>query len=154
VHGDLNMKNVLMDETNNLWLIDFAETRYSHCLRDIVKLEAVIKGEQVPIRTRETLRDLVLLDARFLASRSFSSIPEIPDGITDPALDKAFRCVQQLRRYADLVTLLDDDISQYYIGLLPFTLNLLSYSSVNDLAKEYGWISASMICKRLMEMGR
>ncbi len=154
VHGDLNMKNVLMDETNNLWLIDFAETRYSHCLRDIVKLEAVIKGEQVPIRTRETLKELVLLDARFLAPRSFSCIPEIPDGIIDPALDKAFRCVQQLRRYADLVTLLDDDISQYYIGLLPFTLNLLSYSSVNDRAKEYGWISSSMICKRLMEMGR
>ncbi|MCX6688474.1 MAG: hypothetical protein NTZ39_02075, partial [Methanoregula sp.] len=151
VHGDLNLKNVLMDETNNLWLIDFAETRHSHILRDIVKMEAVIKGEMTPILSRQALLELVKLDVRFLSSRSFCEIPDLPHDIQDPTFDKAFRCVQQLRRYADLVTLLDDDISQYYIGLLPYTLNMLSYTSVNDLAKEYGWISASLICKRLME---
>ncbi len=151
VHGDLNMKNVLLDETNNLWLIDFAETRYSHILRDIVKLEAVIKGEMIPIFSRQALAELVSLDVQFLSARSLSDIPQLPHNIQDPVLEKAFRCVQKLRRYADLVTLLDDDITQYYLGLLPYTLNLLSYTSVNEYAKEYGWISASLICQRLME---
>ncbi|WP_321507560.1 anti-sigma factor antagonist [uncultured Methanoregula sp.] len=153
VHGDLNMKNVLMDETGNLWLIDFAETRYSHILRDIVKLEAVLKGEMVKTSSRETLAELVSLDVPFLSARTFSDIPELPHTIRDPALEKAFRCVRKLREYADMITPGDGDISQYYLGLLPYTLNLLSYTSVNEYEKEYGWITASLICRRLMESG-
>jgi anti-anti-sigma factor len=153
VHGDLNMKNVLMDETGNLWLIDFAETRYSHILRDIVKLEAVILGEMVPIDSRETLADLSCIAARFLSAGSLADIPEIPAGIADPAMEKAFRVVRALREHADRITQDDNDISQYFLGLLPFTLSLLSYSSVSGYQKEYGWIAASLICRRLMETG-
>jgi anti-anti-sigma factor len=154
VHGDLNMKNVLMDETNNLWLIDFAETRYSHILRDIVKLEAVLKGEMVKNTSRKTLEELVTLDVPFLSARALSEIPDLPEIIEDPVLEKAFRVVRKLREYADMVTPHDDDISQYYLALLPFTLNLLSYSSVNEYEKEYGWIASSLICRRLMEYGK
>ena len=153
VHGDLNLKNVLMDETNNLWLIDFADTRYSHILRDIVKLEAVIKGELVKIDSPKTLAELVSLDVPFLSARTLSDIPDLPDFIGDPALEKAFRCVRKLRQYANEVTPGDDDISQYYLALLPFTLNLLSYSSVNEYEKEYGWIASCLICRHLMEQG-
>jgi len=151
VHGDLNMKNVLMDETGNLWLIDFAETRYSHILRDIVKLEAVLKGEMIRTGSQKTLEELVHLDVPFLSAKTLSDIPELPDTIEDPALEKAFRVVRRLRKYANMITPHDDDISQYYIALLPFTLNLLSYSSVNEYEKEYGWIASSLICRRLME---
>jgi hypothetical protein len=52
VHGDLNMKNVLMDEEKNMWLIDFAMTGHSHILRDIAKLECVLKFEMIPILRR------------------------------------------------------------------------------------------------------
>lgn len=153
VHGDLNLKNVLMDETNNLWLIDFAETRYSHILQDIVKLEAVIKGELVKIDSPKTLAELVSLDVPFLSAQTLSDIPDLPDFIENPALKKAFHCVRKLRQYADDVTPGDEDISQYYLALLPFTLNLLSYSSVNEYEKEYGWIASSLICRHLMEQG-
>jgi anti-anti-sigma factor len=154
VHGDLNLKNVLMDENMNLWLIDFAETRYSHILRDIVKLEAVIKGEMVKIDSREMLEELVRAEVPFLAARALSEIPKLPGSINDPALVKAFRCVQRLRQYAGEVTPGDDDISQYYLALLPFTLSLLSYISVNEYEKEYGWIASSLICRQLMELGK
>lgn len=151
VHGDLNMKNVLMDETGNQWLIDFAETRYSHILQDIVKLEAVIKGEMVPIGSRKALEHLVRLDIPFLSARSLSDIPCLPDTLPDPAMEKAFRCVRNLREHASRITPGDDDITQYYIALLPFTLSLVSYSSVNDYEREYGWIASSLICRRLMD---
>ena len=154
VHCDLNMKNVLMDETKNMWLIDFADTRYSHILRDIIKLEAVIKGEMVPVNSRRTLEDLSKMDKVFLSARSLSDIPPLPETIDDPAMKKAFLVVQELRRHANRITLEDDDITQYYLGLLPYTLNLLSYVSVNEYQKEYGWIASSLICQRLMEMGK
>lgn len=154
VHGDLNMKNVLMDETKNLWLIDFSDTRYSHILRDIVKLEAVLTGEMGKINSRDRLRQLVELEVPFLSVRSLAEIPPLPPSIRDPDLEKAFRCVHNLRKQACLVTCGDDDITQYYLGLLPFTLNMLSYTSVNEHEKEFGWIAASLICRQLTGSGR
>ena len=121
VHCDLNMRNVLMDETKNLWLIDFADTKYSHILRDIIKLEAVIKGEMVPVHSRDTLEELARADALFLAASVLSDIPHLPAAFSDPAMEKAFRVVQELRRHADRITLEDEDITQYYLGLLPYT---------------------------------
>ena len=107
----------------------------------------------VPVNSPESLRNLALLDARFLTARSLSDIPDLPDHVDDPSLEKAFRVVRNLRMHADRITPGDDDITQYYLGLLPYTLNLLSYISVNDYQKEYGWIASSLICKRLMEDG-
>ncbi|MDD1682821.1 MAG: anti-sigma factor antagonist [Methanoregula sp.] len=153
VHGDLNMRNVLLDGEKNLWLIDFSETRYSHILRDIVKLEAVIKGEMVPVGSREALAELVRTDVPFLSARALSEIPKVPATVSDPALEKAFRCVRRLREHAGQIAPGDDDITQYYLGLLPFTLNLLSYWSVNEYQKEYGWIASSLICRRLLDEG-
>jgi hypothetical protein len=154
IHGDLNLENILVGPGSLVWLIDFAETRYSHILRDIVKLEAVIKGEMVPLTSRETLADLVRMDVPFLSAQSLAEIPELLDTRENPALEKAFQVVRGLRQQADRITPDDDDIAQYYLGLLPYTLNLLSYSSVNEYQKEYGWIAASLICQQLMEPGK
>lgn len=65
VHGDLNMKNVLIDETGNLSLIDFSDTRYCHIRYDIVKPEAVIMSGMVPLSSREMIADLVRAYCRF-----------------------------------------------------------------------------------------
>jgi len=42
-HGDLNGKNILVDENGHPWLIDFFRTGPEHVLRDFVELEADIK---------------------------------------------------------------------------------------------------------------
>lgn len=149
VHGDLNMKNVLMDDGMNMWLIDFAMTGHSHILRDIAKLEAVLKFEMIPITSEERLITLISLEKAFLHPEKTGEIPEIPGGITDPDIIKAFTVIRQLRRYADTITLLDDDIRQYYLALLYYTLSVPAYVSVDDFRREYAWISSSYLCNRL-----
>lgn len=149
VHGDLNMKNVLMDDERNIWLIDFAMTGHSHILRDIAKLEAVLKFEMIPVASDDQVRLLLDLERVFLRPGKLGEIPEIPDRIRDPAIEKAFRVVTQLRRYADTVTLLDEDIRQYYLALLSYTLCVPAFVSVNDAMKEYAWISSSILCTAL-----
>jgi hypothetical protein len=57
--------------------------------------------------------------------------------------------IQQLRRYADTITLLDEDIRQYYLALLYYTLCVPAYVSVNEYMKEYAWISSSLLCNTL-----
>jgi anti-anti-sigma factor len=150
VHGDLNMKNVLMDEENNMWLIDFSETEHSHILRDIAKLETVLKFEMTDIKSREELENLVEMEKIFLDPKTLNDIPRIPFAIEDPKILKAFQCARRLREYVDVITLLDEDISQYFFSLLSYTLCVVGYGSVNDYAKEYAWISSSMLCQKLV----
>ncbi|MCA9925775.1 MAG: response regulator, partial [Anaerolineales bacterium] len=42
-HGDLTGRNIMVDQTNKCWLIDFYRTQHSHILRDFVILETDIK---------------------------------------------------------------------------------------------------------------
>ena len=149
VHGDLNMKNVLMDEEKNIWLIDFAMTTHSHILRDIAKLESVIKMEMIPVESEERLLLLLNLEKIFLHPERLGEIPEIPKNVYEPDVLKAFTVVKQLRRYADTITLLDEDIRQYYLALLYYTLCVPAYMSVNDYMREYAWLSSSLLCNAL-----
>ncbi len=150
VHGDLNMKNVLMDEDNNMWLIDFSETGHSHIVRDIAKLEAVLKFETFDMNSNEKLCEAIELEKIFLAVNNLSEIPQIPSTLRDPKVLKAFLCVQKLREYANVITLLDEDISQYFFSLFAYSMRVLVYGSVNDYAKKYAWISSSMLCQKLI----
>lgn len=149
VHGDLNMKNVLMDEERNMWLIDFAMTGHSHILRDIAKLESVIKLEMIPVSSADRLLRLLELEKILLSQQRLGAVPETPS-VDDEDIAKAFSVIRQLRGYADTVTLLDDDIRQYNLALLYYTLPVPAYVSVNDKAKEYAWISSSLICNTLI----
>ena len=150
VHGDLNMKNVLMDEEANMWLIDFSETQHAHILRDIAKLEAVLKFERIELTSEEQLRAVLDLERRFLDAKSLSEIPQLPDTTGDPEVHKAFRCVRKLREYANVITLLDEDIAQYWLSLLFSTMIVLAYGSVNDYGKRYAWISSALLSQKLL----
>jgi hypothetical protein len=150
VHGDLNMKNVLMDEEANMWLIDFSETQHAHILRDIAKLEAVLKFERFALTSEEQLWAVLELEQRFLEVKSLSEIPQLPETTLDPEVRKAFRCVQRLREYANVITLLDEDISQYWLSLLYYAVSVLAYGSVNDFGKRYAWISSALLCQKLV----
>lgn len=149
VHGDLHMKNVLMDEEENLWLIDFAFTTHSHILRDIAKLETVLKTEMIPINSEGRLLELLEIERAFLDPEKLSDIPSLPTGIDDPDIQKAYTIISQLRNYADRITLLDDDISQYYLALLYYTISIPAYTSVNEHVREYAWIIASLLCQKI-----
>lgn len=81
-------------------------------------------------------------------------IPEIPGSIQDPDIAKVFTVIMKLRYYADTITLLDDDIRQYYLVLLSSTLCVPAFVSVNDTMREYTWISSSHLCIALRATGR
>jgi anti-anti-sigma factor len=156
-HGDLNLRNVLMDDDLNMWLIDFASTRYSHILRDVAKLETAFKLECVDIDSEEKLMYILELEKQFINAENLSDIPQIPLqsediklGFDNSDVIKAFGCIRRVREYGNMITLLDEDISQYLLGLLSYTLSAVSFISLNDYEKEYAWISSSLICQKLI----
>ena len=44
-HGDLNLRNVLVDERDNLYVIDFSETTTRNAVADFARLEPILKLE-------------------------------------------------------------------------------------------------------------
>lgn len=151
-HGDLNLKNVLLDQEGQMWLIDFSDTRVTHNLRDIAKLETVIRTELVTLASDEDVCGMAALDEPFLSFQKIGEIPVMPAGDIPGDREKAFRVIRRLRYYADLVTILDDAPAQYLLALLWYTLPVLWYGSVGEFGKKYAWITASRICERLKDM--
>ena len=81
-HGDLNGSNVLVDSNGHTWLIDFYRTREGHILRDIIKLETVVKFE---LLNSDDLTGLHELERALLAPRHFDEqlnsphVPTVPN---------------------------------------------------------------------------
>ena len=112
----------------------------------------MLKFESLELDSEEQLREVIELEQQFLAVKSLSDIPQIPGSasIEDQNVFKAFRCVQRLREYANVVTLLDEDITQYWFSLLWYTLIVLAYGSVKESGKLYAWISSALLCQKLL----
>jgi anti-anti-sigma factor len=148
-HGDLNLKNVLLDQEGHMWLIDFSDTRISHNLRDIAKMETVLRTELITYSSDDDVCRMAEMDKQFIAFNDLGDIPGLPERVIPGETEKAFRIIRKLRYYADLVTILDDDPDQYLIALLWYTLPVLWYRSVGEFGKKFAWITASRICERL-----
>lgn len=148
-HGDLNLKNVLLDQDGNMWLIDFSDTRVSHNLRDIAKMETVIRTEMISYTSDDEVKQMAGWDLCFLDIKGLSDIPPLPGSDLPEDREKAFRVIRKLRYYADHVTVLDDNGDQYLLALLWYTLPALWYRSVGEYGKKFAWITASRICERL-----
>ncbi|MEI6293646.1 MAG: anti-sigma factor antagonist, partial [Methanomicrobiales archaeon] len=120
-HGDLNLKNVLLDQDGHMWLIDFSDTRISHNLRDIAKMETVIRTEMVSFSSDEDVCRMADRDRSITTFNDLGDIPGIEEQDLPDDMGKAFRIIRKLRYYADLVTILDKDPEQYLIALLWYT---------------------------------
>jgi anti-anti-sigma factor len=148
-HGDLNLKNVLLDQEGHMWLIDFSDTRITHNLRDIAKVETVIRTEMMVVSSDDDVSTMAGLDQRFITFHDLSEIPGMPDMDLPGDREKAFRILRKLRYYADRVTILDTNPEPYLLALLWYTLPVLWYRSVGEYGKKYAWITAARICERL-----
>ncbi|MDP8218034.1 MAG: SpoIIE family protein phosphatase [Candidatus Theseobacter exili] len=149
IHGDLNLKNIMMDGKKNLWLIDFSETRTGHILADFAKLESSILCDVISV-TEENFDELIrMIKCLFLVN----SLNEIPKEFStdNKTIEKAFIVIKKIREYVNLVTGLDNDIEQYLLGLFHYTMCTMGYKNVDYILKEFAFYYCSLLADRLME---
>jgi CheY-like chemotaxis protein len=151
-HGDFNAQNLLVDQTGHTWLIDFLRTGPGHKLRDVAQLDAEIR--LVLLGAEEaTLQERLYMEERLCSIERFSQVGQLqaPLQTENPALAHAYAAVVHLRVLASqlVVQNLSDDISEYYIALFYYALNLLRFSSVPVGQREHALLSASILADRL-----
>jgi len=99
-HGDLNGENILVDERNVPWLIDFERTGWGPAFRDFAELESVIRWEL--LRTNN-IRDIivfekVLLKAGLKTAKETQPLVESNGAQWTDDLKKAAHVILHLRR--------------------------------------------------------
>ncbi len=143
-HGDLNLQNVLVDNSGSTWLIDFYSTGRGHILRDITELETQIKlllSDDVP------LDELIKLERLLAQDRLFSEVT-YPRTISDDfpeTLKKIYHSVSLLRFITSELVKPQriEDFGEYQVAIAMQSLNLARMLSLTEKQRLHALISAS-----------
>jgi anti-anti-sigma factor len=150
-HGDLNMQNVLVDERENIYVIDFSETRPRNIVSDFARLEPIVKFDQIPIESNDDLRRLLRFEQGLMSATSLDQTPPNEHTGTDPAVEKAYEVIKLLHSLANTATIFETDIVPYWLALLEWTLPVVLYRQCTPLQKRYAACSAGLIAEAIMK---
>lgn len=148
-HGDLNLQNVLVDERENLYVIDFSETHPRNAVADFARLEPILKFELLALESDDELARLVEWEAGLMSvTRSNEPLPFAYRG-TNPSVAHAHAVIALLRRCADTVTLFEHDLVPYWIAMLEWTYSPVCYVQLSPRQKRYAAISAALLVRAI-----
>jgi hypothetical protein len=152
IHGDLNLENVLVEsESRTAYLIDFAQSRKDHSLRDLFHLEMSVVTQLV---------SAALIENSLAAERICSFYEQLhcavlhPGQITAPAgLEKPFSILLMIRQAAQRYLFTPDDWSEYFYGLALYLLGSLRYPNLDKIrgAKAVAFWGTAVTLKLLQE---
>lgn len=149
-HGDLNMQNILLDEKENIYIIDFSETKPRNIVSDFARLEPIFKFELPKIESEEELKQMLEFELGLTSVNSLDEIPPFNYSGSDPSVRKGYELICQMRRYANTVTIFETDIRPYLLAMLEWTYSVMCYIQLNPFVKKYAAYSAAMMVKKLI----
>ncbi|MGE5544928.1 MAG: anti-sigma factor antagonist [Bacillota bacterium] len=151
-HGDLNMQNLLLDERQNVYIIDFSETRPRNIVSDFARLEPIFKFEMINITTQEDLEDLLPFEQGLAAVSSLSQTPPFIYHGSDPEVEKAYHMICRVRQYAKTVVIFEDDVFPYLVAMLEWTYPVIVYGNISSFAKKLAIYSAAFIVQQILRL--
>jgi hypothetical protein len=124
IHGDLHLRNVLVDEGGRGWLIDFAKVGKGHNLYDFIKLETYMRLMAL-VRDDLTVRldDYVRFEEA-LANATLGKSTTLPQ---DPNLRAAYDVILSIRRMARNYMDRDKFLDEYLPALFLYCLAVMKY---------------------------
>jgi hypothetical protein len=152
VHGDMNMKNILLDNDENIYVIDFSETRESNIVSDFARIEPILKFEMTKIESDEEIKELLEFEEGLLTQNLISELPRLTYSGNDPMVEKAYLSICRLRNFADRTTIFEFDMRPYLLALLEWTLPVVSYIGFPHSRKKYAAFSAALIIEKILEL--
>lgn len=151
-HGDLNQRNILIDQAGSPWLIDFQRTGPGHILRDVAMLDTVLRFQLLSPQ-EATLDERLTLEEALSQIKHFGQLEhlQVSSLTKNQALVKAYEIVLHLRKLAYWLTEKKpvSNMQEYSIALLYTTLNTVRFSSLKLEQREHALLSASLLVETL-----
>ena len=134
IHGDLNLQNILVDTDNTIsYMIDFAQTRVDHVLRDMIHLEMAVVTtvlSNVFAQSKHPLTDLVEWYERLHCATENNQFETLPQKWSEAAWERPFTALLAVRRMAQKLLTRQDQWDEYYRGLYLYMVGCLKYPSL------------------------
>ena len=154
-HGDLNLQNILLDNSMNVYLIDFSETKPRASISDFARIESIMMVDRAPVDTEfDWIAYADFLETFY--SKDILSLDAVPtaewSGSNNMEFNKQVYITQKMREYARQTVPHHSMIFPYYIALLEWVLPVICYSLPLSRRK-MATVAASIMCQRLIESG-
>jgi len=151
-HGDLNMQNLLLDERENIYIIDFSETRNRNIVSDFARLEPIFKFEMTRLENECDLEALLEFERGLTGIGSLDEKPPFIYAGDDPMVERAYRMICRVRQYAKTVVIFETDLVPYLLAMLEWTYSVMAYKGFPVLRKKLAAYSAGLIVEQLMRL--
>lgn len=150
VHGDLNLNNVLLDERDNLFVIDFSETHVGDLGGDFSRIEPLLLLQMTRLRDEADLAALLRhVQALACPDRLFDPPAECPGD--DPFLPKAHAVVRLLRSEYRRLAGGRAHAVPYLLGLLRWTLPIVVFRQMPQFGRLASCYAAGVLAEALLE---
>lgn len=146
-HGDLHSDNLLVDNNQNSWVVDFERCGEGHALQDFIELEFDVFTRITSARERiSNYFDLCLAVAT--AQRIDESLPE--NMLFENETRKLLEIISIIRRLAVQCTGITD-AREYMLGLFFNTIFRTTLMTQNrqDRSLQRLWMFANILCQRI-----
>eukprot|EP01027_Heterolobosea_sp_BB2_P014941 GEZU01021421.1.p1 GENE.GEZU01021421.1~~GEZU01021421.1.p1 ORF type:complete len:403 (-),score=94.20 GEZU01021421.1:196-1404(-) len=151
VHGDLHGGNVLIDSSDNIWLIDFFFAGRGHILKDIIKLENDLLYQFTSIDNEEQLAEALRI------TRALLDVTDLQEdlplhkqmGLQTPRFVHAWNAIRTLRQITGRMVQHDRHPRQVSIVLLRYALHMLCFDHVTTLQKQWALAAACGFAEKL-----
>jgi protein-tyrosine phosphatase/nicotinamidase-related amidase len=155
VHGDLNGANIIIDQNDNVWLIDFFHTHRGHVLRDLIKLENDLLYIFTPLTSVEDLPEAFRLTDLLLQVKDLANLPEDPaPGFQRPEMMRTLDTVRILRSYYPELIKADRDPLQLIIAQLRYAVHTLGFFESSDFQKQWALYTAARCTEEIVKSFR
>ncbi|MSR39239.1 MAG: STAS domain-containing protein [Planctomycetes bacterium] len=149
-HGDFNLNNILVDERNNIYVIDFSETKERNVASDFARLEPIVLLQLTRISDSLDVAKVLRVTESLLVGNIFSPQVTICSGNSDPMLVQAQKVIHTLRRLAaDRVSSLVHE-GAYLLPLFQWTAPIVCYVQAGIECKRAAAFSAGLCLERLL----
>ncbi len=150
-HGDLNLNNVLLDEKENIYVIDFSETAVRSVVSDFARLEPLLAIQMTRMENERDAAGVLQLWEGLLDVDPLADMPQLNCAGYDPSLRKACETIRLLRGYAARAAGDMTDPLAYWMPLLQWTLPMVSFAQLPLRYKRVSMVVSAMICRRIIE---
>jgi hypothetical protein len=147
-HGDLHADNLLIDDTDHGWVVDFERTGEGHALQDFIELESDIITRIVC--AKEEFPAFYHFCMVIVGARTIDEVPREHQLLADEETQKLLATIATIRRLAVECTKITD-FQQYLLGLYFNTIFRATITQREQQQKKdlRAWMLASILCHRL-----
>jgi len=146
------MQNILLDERDNIYIIDFSETGSRNIVSDFARLEPIFKFEMTRLADEQDLKDFLVFERSLTRLDSLDQMPEWVYRGTDSSVRKAYEMVCLIRKYAKTVVIFETDIVPYLLAMLEWTYPIVMYRQITPQGKKMAAYSAALVVEQIMRI--